>query len=248
MLTNLDLPSAESLKAVCKRVRRSMVKMIYDSKSSHIGTGLSMVEALVTLYFRILKIDPKAPADPKRDKFILSKAHGSDALYATLAERGYFGHELLAKFYVDGGCLPGHLDRLSAPGIETSGGSLGHGLGLGIGMAIANRYDGNPGRVFVLLGDGECNEGSIWEGFMLAPQLKLENLTVLVDFNFIQSLGRTNEILDQSKKSKRLPAFGWESANVDGHDISALSHALEAKPNGRPRAFVMQTVKGKGIS
>lgn len=249
MLTNADLPSPESLKITCKRVRRALVKMIYDSKSSHIGTGLSMVEALAILYFRILNIDPKNPKDPKRDKFILSKAHGSAALYATLAERGFFGPDMLAKYYVDGGCLPGHLDRLSAPGIESSGGSLGHGLGLGIGMAIANRYDKNPGRIYVMLGDGECNEGSVWEAFMLAPQLKLNNLTALIDFNFIQSLGRTNDILDQSNLAERLRCFGWEAENIDGHDLAALSARFEqAPPADRPRAFVMQTVKGKGIS
>ena len=137
---------------------------------------------------------------------------------------------------------------LSAPGIESSGGSLGHGLGLGIGMAVANLYDGNPGRIFVLLGDGECNEGSVWEAFMLAPQLKLSNLTVLIDFNQIQSLGRTNEILDQRNLSERLRAFGWDSCDVDGHDLPTLCSALERNPSQKPRAFVMQTVKGKGVS
>ncbi len=237
----------DDLNAVCKRVRRSLVETVYRAKSSHIGTGLSMVEALVVLYFEVLKVDPQKPADPNRDKFILSKAHGSAALYATLAERGFFDSKLLKEYCADGGRLPGHLDRLSVPGIETSGGSLGHGLGVGLGMALANKIDNNPGRIFVLLGDGECNEGSVWEAFMLAPQLKLRNLIVLIDFNFIQSLGRTNEIIDQSNLKERLQSFGWESENVDGHNIGALSEAILA-PQKRPRALVMQTIKGKGIS
>jgi transketolase len=225
-----------------------MLRMAHVTKSSHIGTGLSMVEALVALYFRILNVDPANPSNPNRDKFVLSKAHGSMALYAVLAERGFFGRELLDRFYVDGGTLPAHLDRLSAPGIETSGGSLGHGLGLGIGMATANLYDSNPGRIYVLLGDGECNEGSVWEAFMLAPQLKLANLTALIDFNFIQSLGRTNEIIDQSNLSERLRAFGWDATDLDGHDLGALIQALSQGPGNKPRALVMSTVKGKGVS
>lgn len=240
--------SPESLAEFAKRARKQLLKMIFDTKSSHIGCGLSMIEALVELYFRELRIDPKDPNHPERDRFILSKAHGSAALYAVMAERGFFAQEFLKNYYVDGGCLPGHLDRFSAPGIETSGGSLGHGLGLGIGMAYANQIDGNPGRVYVLLGDGECNEGSIWEGAMLAPKLRLQNLTVLVDFNKIQSLGRTNEILDQSNLSERFRVFGWQAEDLDGHDFMALRRAFAQNSDGRPRALVLSTVKGKGIS
>lgn len=162
----------QDLPLIARRIRRALVEMIAHSKSSHVGSGLSMIEILTYLYFKHLRIDPKNPNWPERDNFVLSKAHGSAALYATLAQRGFFPLDDLMKYYVDGGVLPGHLDRQAAPGVETSGGSLGHGLGLGIGMALAAQMDGLANRTVVLMGDGECNEGSVWEGIMLAPNLK----------------------------------------------------------------------------
>lgn len=169
-------------------IRKSIIHMVHYSKSSHVGTCLSIVDILYTLYFRIMNINPLNPEKPDRDKFLLSKGHGSAALYATLAERGFFPKEYLDKYYIDGGILPGHLDMEAVPGVEASAGSLGHGLSIGLGMAIANRQTNNPGHVYVLVGDGECNEGSIWEAIMLASTLKLENLTAIVDYNKLQSL------------------------------------------------------------
>jgi len=238
----------EELTQRAKTIRRHVVDMVTRSKSSHVGTCLSMVDALTVLYFRILRIDPARPEDPDRDRFVLSKAHGSAALYATLAERGFFSTEVLTRYYVDGGTLPGHLDREAAPGVETSGGSLGHGLSIGVGMALAQQMDSRPGRVFVLVGDGECNEGSIWEAAMLAPQLKLTNLTTLVDYNQIQSLGRTNDIINQRNLSERWRSFGWDARDVDGHNLAALEDVLSAPPTDRPRALILHTVKGKGVS
>jgi transketolase len=217
------------------------------SKSSHIGSCFSIVDALAVLYFKVMRHDPKKPKLESRDIFILSKAHGSAALYAVLAESGYFDVNILDRFYVDDGVLPGHLDQLAVPGVETSGGSLGHGLSLAIGMALSRKRLEQPSRVFVLVGDGECNEGSIWEGAMLAPQLQLGNLTVLIDYNKIQGLGNTDEILNQKNMVDRWSAFGWEACEIDGHDYSDLEKALKS-PSEKPKAVILHTIKGKGVS
>ncbi|MDG0811185.1 thiamine pyrophosphate-dependent enzyme [Cohnella rhizosphaerae] len=154
---------------------------------------------------------------------------------------------MLDGYYVDGGSLPGHLDKDAVPGIEASAGSLGHGLSIGLGMALANRQTGNPGRVYVLVGDGECNEGSIWEAAMLAAHLRLGGLTVIVDFNKLQGFGRTNEVIDQSNLSDRWRVFGWEAHEVDGHDADELERVLRLPQTG-PKAIIAHTVKGKGVS
>lgn len=230
-----------------KNIKKSIIHMTHYSKSSHVGSCLSIVEILYTLYYRILRIDPNQPKMEERDIFILSKGHGSAALYATLAERGYFPKDYLDRYYIDGGLLPGHLDKESVPGIEVSSGSLGHGLSLGIGMAIARRISGNPAKVYVLLGDGECNEGSVWEAIMLAATLKLENLTAIVDFNKLQSFGRTNEVINQQNMSARWSAFGWDTHDVEGHDVTALEQLLSSPQQG-PKAIIAHTIKGKGVS
>ena len=228
-------------------IRNSILHMVHYSKSSHVGTCLSMVEILYTLYFRILRIDPQDPGKPDRDKFILSKGHGSAALYATLAERGFYDKSVLDRYYVDDGILPGHLDMTAVPGIDASAGSLGHGLSIAVGMAIANRQMKNPGRVYVILGDGECNEGSVWEAVMLASSLKLSNLTAIIDYNKIQSFGRTNDIINQENMGERWKAFGWETHEINGHDPDSIEAACLA-PQTRPKAIIADTVKGKGVS
>ncbi len=229
------------------RIRRSIIEMTHTANASHVGACLSIADMLAVLYFDILKIDPARPDWQDRDRFILSKGHGSAALYAALAERGFFPAERLGRYHVDGGLLPGHLDRDTVPGVEASTGSLGHGLSIGVGMAIANRRSRNPGRVFVLLGDGECNEGSVWEAVMLAATLRLDNLTALVDYNRFQAFGRTNEVIDQSNMTERWKAFGWETHDVDGHRIDCLREVLLAPQQG-PKAVIAHTVKGKGVS
>lgn len=228
-------------------IKKSILYMIFNSKSSHIGTCLSIVDILWTLYFRVLNVDPKKPNWENRDKFILSKGHGSAALYATLAEKGILPKEKLNEYYIDGGSLPGHLDKEAVPGIEASMGSLGHGLPIGLGMALANRQSGNSGKVYVLLGDGECNEGSVWEAIMLASHLKLVNLTAIVDFNKLQGYGRTNEVIDQSNLAERWAAFGWEAYEADGHNPNELLKILEL-PQNKPKVIIAHTVKGKGVS
>lgn len=227
-------------------IRKSILHMISYSKSSHVGSCLSIVELLWTLYFKVLSVDPQNPSNPLRDKFILSKGHASAALYATLAERGFFDKKLLDRFYIDDGVLPGHLDMEAAPGVEASTGSLGHGLSIGLGMAIANKQGGNPGRVFVLLGDGECNEGSVWEAVMLGSHLKLDNITAIVDFNKLQGFGRTNETINQSNMAERWKSFGWETYEADGHNPDSLEEMFAAPQKG-PKVLIAHTVKGKGV-
>ncbi len=227
-------------------IRKAVIRMTHRSRSSHIGSCLSTCEILYTLYFKVLNIDPLQPDKPERDKFILSKGHGSAALYATLAERGFFQKDVLEKFYVDAGVLPGHLDMTVVPGIEASAGSLGHGLSIAVGMAIANRSTGNPGRIFVLLGDGECNEGSVWEAIMLAATLRLNNLTAIVDHNKLQGFGRTHEVIDQTNMAERWKVFGWNALEVDGHNIARLESALH-QPHEIPKVVIAHTTKGKGV-
>ena len=228
-------------------IRRSIVHMCHYSKSSHVGTCLSMVDILYVLYYKIMHLDPANPTMAGRDKFILSKGHGGAALYATLAERGYFPKTYLDRYYVDGGILPGHLDMEAVPGVEVSAGSLGHGLSIGIGMAIANQLDEDQGHIYVLVGDGECNEGSIWEAVMLASTLKLQNLTVIIDYNQLQSFGRTNEVINQENMSERWSSFGWDAIDIDGHNLQAIEDAFKL-PHKGPRAIIAHTVKGKGVS
>jgi transketolase len=182
-----------------------------------------------------------------RDRFILSKAHASTALYSTLAERGFFPRSLLDEYYIDGGVLPGHLDMRAVPGVEFSGGSLGHGLPIGVGMALASRVARRQNRIFVLMGDGECDEGSVMEAAMLASTQRLDNLVGIVDFNNLQSFGRTNKVIDQSNMASIWGAMGWEAVEADGHDVDQLEAALTAPQHG-PRLIIARTIKGKGVS
>lgn len=221
--------------------------MVHYSKSSHVGSCLSIADILYILYFKVLHIDPCNPPKHDRDKFILSKGHGSAALYATLAERGFFPKEYLDQFYKDGGILPGHVDMTVTAGLETSAGSLGHGLSIGVGMAIGNKQLNNPGRIYVLLGDGECNEGSVWEAIMLASHLTLSNLTAIVDVNQLQGFGRNNEVINQENLAERWRAFGWDVYEVNGHDVDELELAFN-KSHNRPKVLIAHTIKGKGVS
>lgn len=228
-------------------IRKSILHMVHYSKSSHVGTCLSTVEILYILYFKIMNIVADEPNKNDRDKFILSKGHGSAALYATLAEKGFFSKIYLEKFYIDGGILPGHVDMTAAPGLESSAGSLGHGLSIGVGMAIANKQTTNPGRIYILMGDGECNEGSIWEAVMLASHLKLSNITAIVDCNRLQGFGKTGEVINQENMAERWRAFGWETYELDGHDITQLEEVFSKSQTG-PKVIIAHTVKGKGVS
>lgn len=228
-------------------IRKDILKMNSRSLASHSGSALSIVDILVILYYKVLKIDPKYPLHKKRDKFILSKGHASSALYATLANRGFFDKEILDKFYIDAGRLPGHLDKDAICGIETSSGSLGHGLSIGIGMALANKIDNISSKVYVLCGDGELNEGSMWEGIMFAPRHKLNNLTLIVDYNKLQGYGKTNEVIDMEPLDDKFKSFNWNVIQINGHNFKDIQKALESKTNV-PKVIIAHTIKGKGVS
>jgi len=235
------------MEGISKSIRKSIVKAISTSNSSHSGTALSIVDILTVLYFKVMNIDPKNPDKKDRDKFILSKGHGSIALYSTLAEKSFFSKELLDKFYCDNGILPGHLDKEAVPGVEVSSGSLGHGLPLGVGMAIANRVDKLNSDVYVICGDGELNEGSMWEAIMFASHQKLNKLTLVVDYNKLQGYGKTNEVVNLEPLRDKFLSFGWEVFDIDGHDFKEIESAL-SKNCDKPKAIIAHTTKGKGVS
>jgi transketolase len=240
----------DQLDQIAREIRGTVVEMSYRTGSAHLGSALSCVDILVTLYWRVLSIDPRSPNDPGRDRFILSKGHAASTLYATLARRGFFPIELIDSFAKPGACLLEHPVYKSVPGVEATTGSLGHGLSLGLGMAFAGRIQGHAYRVFVAVSDGECNEGSTWEAALLAPAHKLDNVAVIVDYNKWQATGRSNEIMALSPLRQKWEAFGWSTYELDGHDLKALVDVLRNVPDctGKPVAIVAHTVKGKGIS
>lgn len=224
--------------------------MTSRANASHIASSLSIAEILAALYGGVLRVRPDDPEWADRDRLILSKGHGCAALYAVLAEAGFFPAAWLDTYYLNGTRLAGHATHKGIPGVEISTGSLGHGLPIGLGMALAGRRDGRPYRVFCILSDGECDEGSVWEAALLAPQHHLDNLTVVVDYNKIQSLGRVKDVIDLDPLADKWTAFGWAAREIDGHDPAAVQGALSAAPfvPGRPSCIVAHTVKGKGVS
>lgn len=242
-----DVPSSIEL---ARRMRIHAVRMVHHANASHIGTCLSAADVLAVLYSGILRVDAGRPRWDERDRFILSKGHGAAAMYAVLAERGFFPLDWLARYCDDGAPLAGHLTHHGVPGVDFSTGSLGHGLSLGCGVALAAKRDGRPYRAFVLLSDGECDEGSTWEPALFAPHHRLDNLVAIVDYNKIQSFGRVQDVLDLEPLADKWRAFGWAVREIDGHDHGQIRTTLEAVPfeGGRPSAVIAHTVKGKGVS
>lgn len=232
------------------KIRAHALHMVHKANASHIGTSLSIADILAVLYRGILRIDPARPDWPNRDRFILSKGHGCAALYAVLAERGFFPEEWLETYCQDGGKLPGHITSHGIPGVEVSTGSLGHGLPIGCGMALAGKHDNQPYRVFVLLSDGECDEGSTWEAALFAPHHHLDNLIAIVDYNEIQSFGTVKEVLDLEPLAPKWRAFGWAVREINGHDFEQIEDALKSVPfkMSQPSCIIAHTVKGKGVS
>lgn len=225
-------------------VRRRIIDMAYRSKGPHVGSALSCADIMACLYGSILRLDPWE----QRDIFVLSKAHAAMALYAALAIKDIIPADMLNHYHQDNGTLPAHLDRFIAPGIECSAGSLGHGFNIGLGMAFGFKRQMSDRRVFVLIGDGEAQEGSIWEGALFAPQLGLDNITVIMDCNNLQGYGRPRDLCSFEPMGAKWEAFGWQVLAVDGHDCRALNAALSSPPEGKPRMILAKTLKGKGVS
>ena len=223
--------------------------MVHHAKASHLGTCLSMADLLACLYWHAMKVHPEDPQWDERDRFILSKGHGAAILYAALAERGFFAKEELLTYCAAGSRLTGHATS-GVPGVELSSGSLGHGLPVGCGIALAHKRAGKPNKTYVILGDGEMDEGSNWEALLFGAHHRLDNLVAIIDYNKIQSYGRTNEVLNLEPLSDKLRAFGWGVAEVDGHDMEKLTLAFDTLPfnQGKPIAMIAHTIKGKGIS
>lgn len=232
-----------------KHLRRQIVRVLERGGRGHLGTSLSLVEMLRVLFDGVLRYDAKNPSWPERDRFILSKGHGCITLYVLLQEKGFFPEEELWKFCKFDGILGGHPDP-KVPGIEVSTGSLGHGLPVAVGMAAVAKRKGARHRVMTVLGDGECDEGSVWEAAMSAAKHRLDNLTAIVDYNKQQSYGSTYEVLDLEPFAKKWEAFGFAVREVDGHDVGALERVFAGLPfaKDKPSAIICHTVKGKGIS
>jgi transketolase len=231
-------------------IRRHAVRMTHLGKSSHVGSVLSLADILAVLYGRVMTLDPADPRWSKRDRFILSKGHAGAGVYAALAERGFLPREQLDTHYKNGSKLSGHVSHKGVPGVELSTGSLGHGLSVGTGMALAAKRADRGNRVFVLLSDGECDEGSNWEAIMFAAHHRLDNLVVAVDYNKIQSLDTVANTLALEPFADKWRAFGWHVTEVDGHDHDELLTALDvpSASRGQPSVVICHTTKGKGVS
>lgn len=240
---------ARPLDGRSRELRRRVVGIVESCRKGHLGSAMSLIEIIRVLYDDVLRYDPGDPWWRQRDRFVLSKGHGCLALYAVLAEKGFFPEEELCKLYSPGCILGGHPERGKIPGVEVSTGSLGHGLPTSVGFALSARHDRTGARVFTVLGDGECNEGSVWEAAMSAAKHGLDNLCVLVDHNKLQSYGPVKDVLDMGSLAEKWSAFGLSVREVDGHDPEALRQTLKEAPfeAGKPSAVICHTVKGKGV-
>ncbi|MBX9963535.1 MAG: transketolase [Burkholderiales bacterium] len=241
----------DELQSLARTVRARVISTSSRTQTPHLGSCLSCVDILVAAYFHGLHLEPKKPRDADRDRFILSKGHGAPALFQVLAMRGFYPESLLDSYGEDGGLFAEHPPAPKhLPGIEAATGSLGHGLPMGLGMALAARIQKRDYRVIALLSDGECNEGSVWEAAMMAGAQKIGNLMVVVDFNKWQATGRSEDILALSPLADKWRAFGWDATEIDGHDMRALMEIMSRPLRNRdkPLAFIAHTVKGKGVS
>ena len=239
------------LQGRARLLRARIIENSHKTNTPHLGSCLSCVDMLVAMYFSVLRIDPSAPRSATRDRFILSKGHGAAALFQVLGMRGFYPEAMLDDYGKDGSVFAEHPptpDHL--PGIEAATGSLGHGLPLGLGMAMAGRIQGHDFKVYALLSDGECNEGSVWEAALFAAAQRVAHLCVMVDFNKWQATGRSEEVMALSPLVDKWRAFGWNACEIDGHDIEAIIDSVARCPSsdGRPTAVIAHTVKGKGVS
>lgn len=246
----MDQVTREGLARKAQELRQLVIKMIGEAGSGHPGGSLSCAEILAVLYFHELRLDPERPDWPDRDRFILSKGHAAPLLYAALAKRGFFPVEELLTLRRLGSRLQGHPDCRRLPGVEMSTGSLGQGLSVGNGLALAAKLDGRPYRVYVLLGDGEIQEGMVWEASMAAAHYRLDNLVAIVDHNGLQIDGPVVEVMSPEPLAQKWQAFGWEVLSVNGHEVGEIAGALEyaRRVKGKPTMIIAETVKGKGVS
>ena len=240
----------KQLEEMAAKVRIDVIRAIHNAGSGHPGGSLSAADLVTALYFGEMNIDPKNPKKKDRDKFILSKGHAGPVQYAALAERGYFPVEEMMTLRKLGSKFQGHPNMHKVPGIEMSTGSLGQGFSVSVGMALANRMDGNPGRIYTLLGDGELQEGLVWEAAMSAAHYKLDNLTAIVDYNGLQIDGKNDDVMTVKPVDQKFAAFGWNVIAIDGHNFDEILGAFaEAKACvGKPTAIIAKTCKGKGVS
>ena len=240
----------KKLQITATKVRKDALTAVYHAASGHPGGSLSVADILTLLYFKEMNIDPKDPKNQDRDRFVLSKGHTAPALYGTLAERGFFPVEDVKTLRQFGSYLQGHPDMKGVPGVDMSTGSLGQGISAANGMAISAKLSGKAYRVYTVLGDGELEEGQVWEAAMFAAHYKLDNLTAFVDFNGLQIDGDITKVMNPTPIDKKFEAFGWNVLTVDGHDFEALDEAIQAAKatKGKPTVIVAKTVKGKGVS
>ncbi len=243
--------SLASLENIAKVLRKDIVKMVTESASGHPGGSLSAVEIITTLYFNEMNINVEDPKDPNRDRFVLSKGHAAPVLYAALAEKGFFNKEELMKLRKTGAMLQGHPNMNYIPGVDMSTGSLGQGISAAVGMALAGKLDNSSYRVYTLLGDGELEEGQVWEASMCAAHYKLDNLTAFVDYNGLQIDGDIDKVMNPNPIADKFVAFGWNVIYLeDGHDLVKIKDAIEAgkQVKDKPTMIVCKTIKGKGVS
>ncbi len=245
----MDANFKKQLEEIACKVRIGIIEGVHAAKAGHPGGSLSIAEILTYLYFKEMKVDPKNPKDPKRDRFVLSKGHAAPALYATLAQRGYFSPDELLTLRQIGSRLQGHPDMKNIPGVDMSTGSLGQGISTAVGMALSSKHFGDNYNVYTILGDGEIEEGQVWEAAMFASNKGLSNLTAFIDLNNLQIDGTIDEVNSAKPVDKKFEAFGWHTITIDGHDYDAIEAALaEAKTVDKPVAIIAETVKGKGVS
>ncbi|MDO8638394.1 MAG: transketolase [Candidatus Daviesbacteria bacterium] len=231
-------------------IRKQILEMIVTAQGTHIASAFSIVDIVLFLYSNVLNFNPKNPKQTKRDRFVLSKGHGCAALYVVLADFGFFPKSLLSSYTSPGSILGGHPDSLRIPGVETSTGSLGHGLSVSVGFALANKINKIQSRIYCLGSDGECNEGAIWEATMVAAHHKLDNLVLILDNNRLMISGFTKDILNPLSFSEKFRVFGWNIIEINGHNFNEMTEAFEKAPlkNGKPTVIIANTIRGKGIS
>ena len=245
----MDAITKKQFEQIACKVRIGIIEGVHAAKAGHPGGSLSIAEILTYLYFKEMNIDPKNPKDPKRDRFVLSKGHAAPALYATLAERGYFSPDELITLRQIGSRLQGHPDMKNIPGVDMSTGSLGQGISAAVGMALSSKHFGDNYNVYAILGDGEIEEGQVWEAAMFAANKKLSNLTAFIDYNNLQIDGTIEEVNSAAPIDAKFEAFGWHTITINGNDFDEIEKAVnEAKTVDKPVAIIAKTVKGLGVS